>query len=821
MNFDASRSIDADGAWRMDTRWARGLRVGRGSALRRALLTTAALTGLAGPACAADAAASNASQVVSEIVVTATRHAENLSKVSASVVAMTQKTLDVRGIKDINGITRVTPSVTLNPNGFGTQADISIRGIDSMVGAATTGIYIDDTPIQTRVVGYSSTNTYPLVFDLDRVEVLRGPQGTLFGAGSEGGTIRFLTPQPSLDHYSAYARTEVSATDGGDPSYEGGVAIGGPIVKDKLGFRISFWDRHDGGYVDRKNLNPEPGFDPPIHRNANWADTQVGRAAVTWKPDERLTITPSIFYQNRNLNDIGTFWEGFSAPGAGRFVNGQPLAQPDHDVFILPALAIRYEFPTFEIISNSSFYQRKDSLIDDYSTLNPAIFSAFVPPGYYFAGPNWVPDPNNPGHLDTGYASPTTMINKQTVYTEELRAQSTNAEARLNWTVGLFLSESLQKSEELISDPKFAEVFGLPEGTPVGLIDNQYSLVGYGEGVDKQIAGYGEASYRIIDKLKLTAGLRVAGASFTGSAFAEGPFVGATIVQPNSTINETPVTPKFGLSYQMDQDNLFYFTAAKGYRIGGTNAPLSDSCLTGPGSLQAQGYTQAPETYQSDSVWSYEIGAKNRFFDRRVEVNASAYHIDWSNIQQLVYVSSCGQQFVDNLGSATSNGFDLQIQAHPVRGLTLEALVGYTHSTFNNTVNKNPGVAANVVTKGDHIDSQPWSTTLSVTYEHPVFGDKNSYTRLDYTYHSQSGIVPVLNPANGGFDPGALPAPATHYLTLRSGIAWDRYDISLFIDNLTNTHPELTRYSEVIGNPVHRDFTFRPLTGGITAAYRY
>jgi hypothetical protein len=102
-----------------------------------------------------------------------------------------------------------------------------------------------------------------------------------------------------------------------------------------------------------------------------------------------------------------------------------------------------------------------------------------------------------------------------------------------------------------------------------------------------------------------------------------------------------------------------------------------------------------------------------------------------------------------------------------------------------------------------------------------VFGDHDSYTRLDYTYHSQSGIVPVLDPANGGYDPTALPAPATSYLTLRSGLRWDRYDVSLFIDNLTNAHPNLTRYSEVIGNPVHRDFTFRPLTGGITAAYRY
>ena len=159
---------------------------------------TTALAGLTGPTLAQTAPAGGESQTVSEIVITATRHAESLSKVSQSVVALSEKALDVRGIKGISDISRMTPGVELNPNGFGTQSNIAIRGVSSQVGSATTGIYIDDTPIQTRVVGYSSTNTYPLVFDLDRVEVLRGPQGTLFGAGSEGGTIRFITPQPSL-----------------------------------------------------------------------------------------------------------------------------------------------------------------------------------------------------------------------------------------------------------------------------------------------------------------------------------------------------------------------------------------------------------------------------------------------------------------------------------------------------------------------------------------------------------------------------------------------------------------------------------------------
>ena len=124
-----------------------------------------------------------------------------------------------------------------------------LRGVNSSAGDATTGIYIDDTPIQLRTLGFGSDNTLPEVFDLQRVEVLRGPQGTLFGAGSEGGTVRYITPQPSLTDYSTYARSEVSFTQDGAPSYELGAAVGGPIVDDSFGFRVSAWARHDGGFL--------------------------------------------------------------------------------------------------------------------------------------------------------------------------------------------------------------------------------------------------------------------------------------------------------------------------------------------------------------------------------------------------------------------------------------------------------------------------------------------------------------------------------------------------------------------------------------------
>ena len=165
-------------------------------------------------ACAADQnpPADSSAGSLEEIVVTATRREENLSKVPISISAYTQETMDIKGIKDFTDIVRFTPGVTIDAD---QTNSISIRGISSSGGAGTTGIYIDDTPIQIRALGFNPDDTLPKTFDLDRVEVLRGPQGTLFGAGSEGGTVRYIMTQPSLTKSSVYSRAETSYTQGG------------------------------------------------------------------------------------------------------------------------------------------------------------------------------------------------------------------------------------------------------------------------------------------------------------------------------------------------------------------------------------------------------------------------------------------------------------------------------------------------------------------------------------------------------------------------------------------------------------------------------
>jgi outer membrane receptor for ferrienterochelin and colicin len=234
------------------------------------------------------------------VVVTATRQADTVNRVPLSVTAVTQRDLDEQGLKEARDLSRTVPALVITGGSATAGGNITIRGISSSTGAPTTGVYLDDTPLQKRNVTGAFTGNgtpTPVLFDLQRIEVLRGPQGTLYGGSSEGGTIRFITPTPSLTRYSVYARSEVSSTEDGDASYEAGGAAGGPIVQDKLGFRASVYGRHTGGYVDLVDV-----YDGgrTIQDNVNDEDATAVRGVLLWAPTESLRATLS-YYNSRKV----------------------------------------------------------------------------------------------------------------------------------------------------------------------------------------------------------------------------------------------------------------------------------------------------------------------------------------------------------------------------------------------------------------------------------------------------------------------------------------------------------------------------------------
>ena len=251
-----------------------------GMNLKSWLLTgTLCIAGLATTQAQAQTAPDNATATerggLQEITVTATRREESLSKVPISVTALTQEEMDNRGIKDFQDIVRYTPGVNIDNSG--TNA-ISIRGISSSGGAGTTGIYIDDTPIQMRSLGFSPDDTLPKTFDLQRVEVLRGPQGTLFGAGAEGGAVRYILTPASTTTPDTYVRSEMSYTQYGQPNGEIGIARGQPVADGVFGVRASIWYRYDGGWIDRVDPGTYPPTTVAVNHNVNYSNSIMGAA---------------------------------------------------------------------------------------------------------------------------------------------------------------------------------------------------------------------------------------------------------------------------------------------------------------------------------------------------------------------------------------------------------------------------------------------------------------------------------------------------------------------------------------------------------------
>ena len=780
--------------------------------VRAELLGSLPLILLCGDPAAAQTAATPASTstepALQEVVVTANRREEQLGRVPVSVAAFTKAQMDAQGVRRVDDIAVLTPGLTFIHEGGGNGASgqitqIAIRGIESVVGAGTTGVYIDDTPIQTRALGTSSENAYPEVFDLDRVEVLRGPQGTLFGAGAEGGVVRFISTAPSLTDYSGYARGELSDTDSGAPSYEFGIADGGPIIANQLGFRASGWFREDGGWIDRV----DPTTLQTLGRNSNSQDSGSLRLAMTWTPTDKFRLDPSVFYQNLQYHDTSLYWDSLSDPAAEDFKNGRPLRQPWRDVFVLPALAAEYDLGFASLINNTSFFNRRSTGVKDSTN---AILAEI----------GLSPYPSMPGE-----SAPTYLEDTQNVFTEELRLRS-NGEQRLSWTVGFFFSHAKQfvyenYVDEYMNQELMKATAGAPFCPPQGcdtqqffglpLIGGKSYFIGAEDTLDTQTAAYGQTDYTLWGGLKLTAGLRVADMKYTNTTLTEGPLAGGTIASGGDQ-DEHPVTPKAGVEYQMDPNVLLYASASKGFRPGGSNIIVSSNCGA---NLAELGLKEVPPSYGSDHVWSYEVGNKSNLADGRFQIASSLFWIDWQDIQQNILLPACESEFVGNLGAAVSKGFDMQSQIRPLPGLTVGLSGGYTDAAYTKTTQGGSGTI--IAEKGDAIGVPKWSGTLSSEYDFAPLGH-NLYARFDFQF---IGVGPNQDPRVYGYEPGIVPTGETRMLNLRLGTLLGGWNLSVFADNVTNNEPILAQGLDTTASPIISSFTYRPRTIGVTAALRF
>ena len=953
-----------------------------GTAIISALAATSAFAQNAQSA-ASKAQAGDAS-TIGEVVVTATRQSSTVNKVALSITAVTQKALDQQGVKNAQDFARATPSVTFTRSSSEGNPNISIRGISSSLGAPTTGIYLDDTPVQKRgtngaVTGNGSPT--PQIFDLDRIEVLRGPQGTLFGSGSEGGTIRFITPQPSLTRYSVYGRGEASAIQGGSPSYEFGVAAGGPIVEDKLGFRASVWDRHVGGYLDHVNI-----YDgTTIANDTNSGHQFVTRLALAWQATPDLKITPQFYTSVDHIDDQDTFWQNipqfttnggtftnkvrigppasglapnnngfflqfpsatipsysfgpypFFGPGktgVGLYTNnncgactaykpfgpsqvqigamtvngvttpartiniaGQQTGpngarlqvSPRTNTLTIPSRDIEYTFPHMTLKSITSFsadnssgdnqgqFGARTSFAPTSTTSATSVGGQFVIPGTTTnvtggTGSAFIIMPATPYQFsDFNY------YNKRAAWTQELRLSS-DPTTRFTWVAGFFYTSNVQ-DQRLVQPASEAqtsydlrgidEAFTLNslninpntgQNIPISFSCNTTPNAGTtapnatyncvedtrpaytGNSVilrkvritEREIAGFGEANYKLTETLKVTAGVRVAQMSNSYSQFLQGSVYGdpfasdgftATATHPfavpgdlqytliTGSQTERPVTPHVGVSWQATPNDLFYLSAAQGYRAGGINAPASlGNCSA---QLAALGTTQTPLSYNSDSVWSYEGGAKLRLFDGHAQINSSVFMIDWKN-PQLTIALTCGSSYITNAGGARSQGFDVQSQFR-LGGFTLSPSVAYTDAKYTMDVPV-PGSTSFLVKKGMFLPAPKWQAAIVGQYDFRVFDKYSAYIRGDYEY--QSDYVRT-NLGQAGYDTITATGSQTHIFNARAGFSLNGYEIAAFVNNAGNSQ-DLLSVGHTAASALVTGAMFRPREVGVQFVYRY
>lgn len=543
-----------------------------------------------------------------------------------------------------------------------------------------------------------------------------------------------------------------------------------------------------------------------------------------------------------------SYWPLYSNPGNNRFVNADPTQRSDPDRFYLMSLKVEGDLGFAKLISDTSYYHRKEETGYDGTLYNLGFYQTFFGPGFSLQNPLLLDGTGV--HLPAGatdYRSPASVNNSQQNVTQEIRLQSNDPTSRLTWTTGLFFSTSRQQYLEQIHDPmlnqlttlvtgmQYQDLFADANGNPVPF-DPRYPNDSYfllTNAKDQQSAIYGEGTFSFTDELKATVGARYSKSKYSFTSLTGGPQLFDVPVSVGADKNENSFTPKASFSYQMDPRNLYYFTYAKGFRPGGGNNPVPYAACAGD--FKTLGIPGAPLTFDSDNVNSFEVGAKNNI-NNRFKIASSVYYIRWNNIQQTVVPPVCQISFIANLGTAVAKGLDVQAEWAVTDSFTVELATGYTDARYTKDSRLTPAENPPVVAKGNAITGQsaqpgsPFTATIGLEYKFSLF-NRDTFVRVDDEYQgrskwkspSQDGD-PVLGGNTQQYDSANYTLASTNFASARAGMSFGALQIAAFVDNLTDTHT-VTNYNWSIDpgdgeSRLQRQYTFRPRTVGLTFTYR-
>ncbi len=736
------------------------------------------------PAHAQDAPAGGSG--LEEIIVTANKRGdEALQDVPIAIQAITGDALRNAGSVEFIDFAVRVPSLTFQDLGPGDKK-IVIRGINS-TGAATVGVYYDEAVISAdnRNDG-GGRNADIRLYDVERIEVLKGPQGTLYGASSESGTVRIITNKPVADEVSGYISGEVSDTEKGGTNNNVNGAINLPIITDKLAMRAVGWFIDNSGYIDASRIPSGP------LSNINTDETSGGRLSLRFTPTASFTLTGSATYQDTHSDGSSRFTpagelsfgdtaNGFPPVPGGDLINTDLTRSPWDETIEVYSLTGEYDFDLGNIVATTNYFDRDIRFVFDSS---PILFFFGVPiPGI------------------------TIQPQSRRIWSNELRYAS-KFDGPFNFVAGGFYSK--EKSDFDVQVVRSND-FGEPRG-PFSRLNEDDALINpdgntffgrFDNNRLRQYALFGEATFEFTPTISGTVGARYFNSRQTSRQETTHPFGGFGPNPPGILSNrdtDSKTTYKFNLNWKPNEDVLIYATAAQGFRTGGLNQadlPFASGI---------------PRGFDSDSLWNYELGSKLTLADGRVWFNTAVYHIDWSNIQVRALDATGAFPFTTNAGSATVDGAELDVTARILSGATFTIGASYQNAELTDD---QPGPETgprpvNLGLDGDKIPNVPkFIGSVNLDVERPLSGTLNYIVHADVSYRGSSHTT--LGRERDGFD---VRLDSYALANLRVGIKNDDWTAVIFARNLFDKRAQVDAISSD-QDPLAL-ITVRPRTIGIS-----
>jgi outer membrane receptor protein involved in Fe transport len=713
--------------------------------------------GLAGEARAQTASAPD--EDTGEIVVTAQKRTERLLDVPQSVTVLSPDKLAANGATQFRDFADTIPGLSFQSSGTG-YTQISLRGVTvGQDAGATVAIYVDDVP-------YGSSTSYARggqvtldvgLADLERIEVLRGPQGTLYGASSMGGIIKYVTKAPDLDRIGGHVLAGAATTDHGGASYSLAGSVNLPLQTDRIALRLGGFHSHDGGYADNLARN---------ERNVNSSDVSGVRADLLFAPTDRLRIRLAGFAQNIDRDGFPFgYYQLNGVPQDGPLTHRRPLAEPFKQKFRLVSGTIEYDLGPATLTSISSYQTTHSDFVIDLTLTSLATFRSFGAP--------------------TAAAVGTDDHTRTRKFTQEIRLASPGGE-RFEWLIGGYLTR--EKSEffqdSIIKDATGAD---LPNNVLTFSTPTRYN----------EDALFGNLTFNITDRLSLSGGLRYAHNSNRFQQFGTGS-LGRTSAPFSS--KDGVFTYLANAKYKIADNTTAYLRYATGYRPGGPNVVLID-----PNTGQLNGLP----VFEPDTLKSYEAGFKSDLFDRRLSIDAAVYHLDWDNI--IVTFSQGGFSAKTNVpGGARINGLELSATARPFEGFTASASFAYQDAKLREA-NTNLRAA-----KGERLPSVP-KTTASFSADYtipgpdwaPTLGATLKYIGARNSSFDASTSIPQYR----------LPSYTT--IDARANFPFGAFDLAVYVRNLIDERGQLLpRFTSPRAGPIILSIT-QPRTFGFTVSRKF